>query len=92
MQRVSCVSAQGTHTGPLATPMGEVPPTGKRLDMVGVTIATLDDRGLIKEEKRFYDTANVLRQLGLMPEPADVGTKHVSPHDFVLLTGGRSDK
>lgn len=60
----------GTHTGPLATPMGDVPPTGKRINIVGVAIATLDDKGLIKEERRFYDTATVLRQLGLMQEPA----------------------
>ncbi len=62
---------KGTHSGPLATPMGEVPATGKRLDMVGFTLARLDDGGLIREEKRFYDTASVMRQLGLMPEPAD---------------------
>lgn len=61
----------GTHTGPLATPMGEVPPTGKRFTLLGVAIVTVDDSGLIKDEKRFYDTATVLRQLGLMPEPAE---------------------
>ncbi len=63
----------GTHSGPLATPMGDVPPTGKRFNIVGVAIVTTDGGGLIKEEKRFYDTGTVLRQLGLMPEPAEAG-------------------
>ena len=60
----------GTHTGPLALPAGEVPPTGKRFNIMGVGIVTLDDSGLIKEELRYYDVATVLTQLGLMPEPA----------------------
>ena len=70
----------GTNTGPLTFPTGQVvPPTGKRINVVGVALVTLDDSGLIKEELRYYDTATVLRQLGLLPEPAmaetaDAGT------------------
>ncbi|TMD59529.1 MAG: ester cyclase [Chloroflexi bacterium] len=59
----------GTNTGPLTTPMGEVPATGKRLDVHGSVYARLNDRDLTVEEHRHYDVAGVMRALGLMPEP-----------------------
>jgi steroid delta-isomerase-like uncharacterized protein len=62
------VRLTGTHTGPLETPTGqELPPTNTRLN----------ERGEIVEERRYYDVAGVLRQLGVMPEPAEepVGAK-----------------
>jgi hypothetical protein len=35
----------GRHTGPLTTPLGEVPPTGKVLDVLGLDILSIaDDR------------------------------------------------
>lgn len=62
----------GTQTGPLETPMGqELPPTNKRVEMRGSAFSRLNERGEIVEERRYYDVASVLRQLGIMPEPAE---------------------
>jgi steroid delta-isomerase-like uncharacterized protein len=61
----------GTHTGPLETPTGEeLPPTNKRVELKGAAFTRLNERGEIVEERRYYDVATVLRQLGVMPEPA----------------------
>ena len=59
----------GTNTGPMATPMGEVPPTGKRVDVHGSVYVRLHDQNLTVEEHRHYDVAGLMRALGLMPEP-----------------------
>jgi steroid delta-isomerase-like uncharacterized protein len=62
----------GTHTGPLETPTGQdLPPTNKRIDLKGSAFGRLNERGEIVEERRYYDVATVLRQLGVMPEPAE---------------------
>jgi steroid delta-isomerase-like uncharacterized protein len=55
----------GTHTGPLALPSGEVPPTGRALRFEMAFFARIDDQGLIVDERRYYDIANQLEQLGL---------------------------
>lgn len=55
----------GTHTGPLALPSGEVPPTGRALRFEMAFFARIDDHGLIVDERRYYDVADQLEQLGL---------------------------
>ena len=50
---------RGTHDGPLATPSGEIPPTGEVRD------------GRLARMTAYYDSATLLRQLGLMPAPAE---------------------
>jgi steroid delta-isomerase-like uncharacterized protein len=61
----------GTHTGPLATPTGQdLPPTNKRIELRGGAFTRFNERGEIAEERRYYDVATVLRQLGVMPEQA----------------------
>jgi len=65
------IRMSGTHTGPLESPTGqEIPPTQKRVDLKGAVFARVNDRGEIVEERRYYDVATMLRQLGLMPEEA----------------------
>jgi steroid delta-isomerase-like uncharacterized protein len=60
----------GTHTGPLETPTGQdLPPTNKRVELKGGVFARLNERGEIVEERRYFDVATILRQLGVMPEP-----------------------
>jgi steroid delta-isomerase-like uncharacterized protein len=62
----------GTHTGPLATPDGrEVPPTNKRIELKGAAFVKLNEGGEAVEERRYYDVATFMRQLGLMPEQAE---------------------
>ncbi len=59
----------GTHTGPLATPEGEVPPTGRsvRLPYVGVFRGR---DGLLSSIHVYLDRLEFMAQLGLLPQPA----------------------
>ena len=53
---------KGTHTGSFFG----IPATGKKIDVIGCTIATIVN-GKITEERDFFDNLEFLRQLGLMP-------------------------
>jgi steroid delta-isomerase-like uncharacterized protein len=55
----------GTNTGPMATPAGDVPATGRAIDVVGAVFADLDDAGRFRTVRRYYDVAGMMRQLGL---------------------------
>jgi steroid delta-isomerase-like uncharacterized protein len=59
----------GTHTGPLVLPAGEIAPTGRSVRFAFAIFDTLDDRGLIAEERRYYDAASMMAQLGVGPQP-----------------------
>jgi steroid delta-isomerase-like uncharacterized protein len=61
----------GTHQGPLPGPSGEIPPTGKRVEMDAGIFCKFDEKGQIVEERRYYDVAGLMGQLGL-GGPADV--------------------
>jgi predicted ester cyclase len=53
----------GTHTGALVTPMGEVPPTGRHFDF------TFCDIFQAFNHRLYFDQAEFMTQLGLMPAP-----------------------
>lgn len=55
-----------THTGPLQTPKGELPATGRKIELWFAENCLVRD-GKIVKMRVFYDGAAVLRQLGLMP-------------------------
>ena len=58
-----------THTGPLVMPTGDVlPATGKAIKLSGVTIAELEG-DKVKRQAFYWDNADFLQQLGLMPSP-----------------------
>ena len=54
----------GTHAGPLTTPMGEVPPTGRKIAGEFVQIFEVD-RGLVKRVHLVFDQVDLMTQLGL---------------------------
>ena len=56
----------GTNSGPLESPNGTIPATSKRIEMNGAFTARANARGLLVEEHRYYDTASMMRSLGLM--------------------------
>ena len=59
----------GTHTGPMAGPGGEVPPTGRSVALPFCAVATR--RGeRIASVTVYFDQLSMLAQLGLVPEPA----------------------
>jgi steroid delta-isomerase-like uncharacterized protein len=68
----------GTNTGAITTPTGdEIPATNKRIDLRGAAFVSVNDRGEITEERRYYDVTSMLRQLGIAPEQAttEVGAR-----------------
>lgn len=58
----------GTHTGVWRTPNGDIPPTNKRIKMRYVTIQKVEGE-LIASEHLYFDQAELMTQLGLMPAP-----------------------
>ncbi|MDP8908433.1 MAG: ester cyclase [Chloroflexota bacterium] len=56
----------GTHTGPLRSAAGEIPPTGKTVVSRYAAVARVED-GQIVSFHMYFDLADVLGQLGLMP-------------------------
>jgi predicted ester cyclase len=63
---------RGTHTGPLATPTGEVPATGKSVDFNEMAIVRIVD-GKIAESWYDMDMVGMLMQIGVIPTPEPVG-------------------
>jgi predicted ester cyclase len=55
-----------THTGPLASPNGDIPPTGKPVTLDYVDVARFAD-GRITSEHIYFDQVAFLSQLGLLP-------------------------
>jgi steroid delta-isomerase-like uncharacterized protein len=55
-----------THTGPLRTPTGEIPPTGRTLDLWFSENFEVRD-GMLRRMRVYYDGATIMRQLGLLP-------------------------
>lgn len=54
----------GTHTGPL----GDIPPTGKRIEVTNFIVQRIQD-GKIAETWIGWDNLAVMKQLGLLPQP-----------------------
>lgn len=57
------------HTGPLATPQGEVPPTGKTIGFPMIGIYELRS-GKLANSRGQWDRLAVVSQLGLLAAPA----------------------
>jgi hypothetical protein len=59
------LALQGTHTGPLETPWGDIPPTGNRMDAPCADIFELEN-GLIKKFDCYPEGSVILTQLGVI--------------------------
>ena len=55
----------GTHDGILRTPAGDVPPTGRRIEVREVQLVTVDRHGLAVRFDTYFDRLEMLTQLGL---------------------------
>jgi steroid delta-isomerase-like uncharacterized protein len=58
---------RGTHTGPLVSPMGEIPATGRSLELKLCDVYEFRN-GKVQAQRTYFDTASLMQQLGLMPE------------------------
>jgi predicted ester cyclase len=61
--------SEGTHHGTLHTPGGDIPATGKRVNLPYLDHYEVDG-GLIVSLKLIFDRVELLEQLGVMPVPA----------------------
>ncbi|GIV79079.1 ester cyclase [Litorilinea aerophila] len=57
--------AHGTHRGPIMN----IPPSGRKLEVTGVSILLIED-GLVRRGRYIWDVAGVLRKIGLLPDLA----------------------
>ena len=58
------VTWRGTHSGPLESPTGPIPATGKRIEIRSCIVAELaGDK--VKVERQYFDMVTMLRQLGV---------------------------
>ena len=55
--------AEGTHQGPIMN----IPPTGRKVQVRGVSIIDVKD-GLVVRGQYIWDLAGMLRHMGLLPE------------------------
>lgn len=62
------VAVYATFAGTMDGPMGDIPPTGNRLEMPFMALFRIED-GLIAEYWVEWDNINFLSQLGLFPPP-----------------------
>ena len=58
-------TVKATNTGSMPTPEGALPPTGRRIEIRGFSLLKVDEYGMVTEERRYFDTASMFRQLGL---------------------------
>ena len=59
---------EGTHTGRLRSPTGDVPPTGRRVILQAAHVITMVG-GRIAVQKIYLDNLTFLGQRGLVPAP-----------------------
>jgi ketosteroid isomerase-like protein len=62
----------GTHTGPLLTGAGSIPPSGRTVRSVAVEVWRLRD-GKLAELHNYQDAATILAQIGALPMPEPAG-------------------
>ena len=57
------ITWKGTHSGPLQTPAGEIPPTGKRIEVRAVEVVDVaNDR--VQSVRHYFDMTTLLKQIG----------------------------
>jgi len=59
----------GTHTGTLNAPGGDIPATGRRVDIRYCAVYRLEN-GLVTSLELYFDQMDMLSQLGLVPQTA----------------------
>jgi steroid delta-isomerase-like uncharacterized protein len=60
-------TGRGTHTGTLATSMGEIPPTGRSLTLQFCDVMEFRN-GKLQTQRTYFDTGSMMAQLGLASE------------------------
>ncbi len=56
----------GTHSGPMVTPTGSMPPTGRTATVLGSNTVEFKNGKIVRADV-YFDTMTLLAQLGLVP-------------------------
>jgi steroid delta-isomerase-like uncharacterized protein len=57
------ITWRGTHNGPLQTPTGALPPSGRKMDIRACQVVEVAD-GKVQAIRHYFDMATLLQQLG----------------------------
>jgi steroid delta-isomerase-like uncharacterized protein len=57
--------AEGTHKGPIQTPAGDIPPTGKHVTFTVAEFLEWEN-GKLKSIHNYQDAGSIMRQIGVM--------------------------
>ncbi|TMI08550.1 ester cyclase [Candidatus Bathyarchaeota archaeon] len=55
----------GTHTGAIEGPSGSIPATNNKVSWIGAEFFRIDSKGLVVEERRYFDSESLRKQFGL---------------------------
>jgi steroid delta-isomerase-like uncharacterized protein len=66
MEAAAEIVWKGTHTGPLVTPTGTIPPTGKPITVHATKVFAFEG-DLIKYSRHYWDMTELLGAIGAMP-------------------------
>ena len=58
---------EAESTGTNATAMGDLPATGRKFVLRGVSVGSFDDDGLVVSQRDYWDLGSFLSQVGLLP-------------------------
>lgn len=90
---VAAVLLTGTNTAAMKSPMGEMPPTGKKLGMLVFHGVAFNDANQIAEEWWVMDGNTVANQLGMSPQPGrPLQEKGADAPAIVVATGSDTEK
>lgn len=60
-------TGRGTHTGTLATSMGDIPATGRSMTLQLCDVMEFSN-GKVRSQRSYFDTGSMMAQLGLMAD------------------------
>jgi steroid delta-isomerase-like uncharacterized protein len=61
------ITWEGTHSGPLASPQGDIPASNKQVSVKAVQVLDFEG-GKIKANRHYFDLMGLLQQIGAVPE------------------------
>ena len=67
------LTGRGTHTGTLRSPMGDIEATGRPVELQLCDVWSFASDGTPTQVRTYFDTASMMAQLGLLPQPAAAG-------------------
>ncbi|HEX5727586.1 MAG TPA: ester cyclase family protein [Longimicrobiaceae bacterium] len=78
---------RGRQTGPFPTPAGELPPTGRPLELRFVDAWELRE-GRLARMRTYFDAATLLGQLGVLPGEREAANKALARRWFAAMSEG----